>query len=306
MTDPQYTLIRADGTRIPIPPQGLTLGRSSQNDVVLRDSNISRRHARILLAAGRCWIRDEGSALGTLLNGKLVPGQIEFKPGDTLHLGPQAFTLEKYEAAVPITPEPIPTPKRRLKPGVAIGLGVGLVIILVAIAFITGIIGPGLSQPGYTRYHDPYNVYSLEVPESWEVEEGYDFEVYSAYFYDPAWVDEERGVMIIGAPLQGAGLLFGTDVLTPEDLLRFLVLSGELSGLEDALPDTDLRNLTLGGDPAASLETTINDGSISIHAQIVCVLSDDKFALFIAGFPQEDWEANQSIIDHMLNSLRLE
>jgi hypothetical protein len=305
MTEPQYILIRADGTRIPIPAQGLALGRSSQNDVVLKDTNISRRHARILLAAGRCWIRDEGSALGTLLNGQLVPGQTEFKPGDTLHLGPQAFTLEKQEAPEPTPLEPEPSTPRRVKPAVAIGLGVGLVAILVAVAFATGLIGGRTSSAGYTRYQDPYNVYSIDIPETWVAEEGYDFAVYTTFFRDPDWEDEERGVIITGAPLSDADLEFGVDVQAPEDMFIYAT-DFDMDELEELYPDVELRNVTLGGDPAIILEMTITENGITYNAQLASVLSEEAFAIFMAAFPQGEWEANQSVIDHMLDSLRLE
>jgi len=315
MSEPSYTLVRADGTRIPIPPTGLRLGRKGDNDVVVNGSNISRYHARILVAAGKCWIRDENSALGTLLNGQLVPGQIEFKPGDTLHLGAEAFYLEQVAPApaispvVEASPAPAAAPRRRLKPAVGIGLAIGLVAILLVVAYVSGLFGGGGFGTGgvqYTRFEDPNDLYSIEHPSSWVVEEAFDFDVYSLSFRNPGWEDDEQGVIVMASPLYGADILFSTDFLSPEDLLEFLVLSGQLLGLEESFPDTDVRTQSIGGNPAAVFETSFDDGANSYHTQVACVLSDENFVLFIAAFPEDSWKANRGIIEHMLGSLRLE
>ncbi|MBN2555466.1 MAG: FHA domain-containing protein [Anaerolineales bacterium] len=309
MTEPSFILIRADGTRISIPPGGVRLGRRGDNDVVVNGSNISRYHARILLAAGKCWIRDENSALGTLLNGQLVPGQMEFKPGDTLHLGAEAFYLEQQVPAA-VAAAPVSAPRRKLKPAVGIGLGIGLAAILLVAAFATGLLGGGsglgFDRTSYTRFTDANDVFSVEHPTDWVIEENYEFEEFTTYLHDPDWEDDERGVLILASPLFGAELLFGADLVSAEEVMEFLVMSGELLGVEAVFDNADISTRSISGDPAAVLETEVEEDGVRYHIKIVSVLSEDSFALFIAAFPRSEWNANRSTIEHMITSLRLE
>ena len=46
----------------------LTLGRDQTCDVRLAPRSVGNRHARVFTRAGRCYIEDLGSALGTFLN----------------------------------------------------------------------------------------------------------------------------------------------------------------------------------------------------------------------------------------------
>jgi pSer/pThr/pTyr-binding forkhead associated (FHA) protein/subtilisin family serine protease len=62
------------------------VGRESGNDIVLRSSQVSRRHARIHCARGVCTLEDLGSANGTRVNGERVDYAV-LKPGDHVRLG---------------------------------------------------------------------------------------------------------------------------------------------------------------------------------------------------------------------------
>jgi len=75
------------GQFIPIPNQGLTIGRSSQNQVHLRDRSISRIHATIIRTRRATYIRDENSSVGTYVNGQRVVGTVILHPGDVIQLG---------------------------------------------------------------------------------------------------------------------------------------------------------------------------------------------------------------------------
>jgi hypothetical protein len=68
-------------TRAPV-----TIGRLSNNDVVLSDSNVSRRHAELRKEGAAWFVRDLGSTNGTVVNGKPISDQ-ELKEGDRLSFG---------------------------------------------------------------------------------------------------------------------------------------------------------------------------------------------------------------------------
>jgi pSer/pThr/pTyr-binding forkhead associated (FHA) protein/subtilisin family serine protease len=71
------------------------IGRSGENDIVLDSLLVSRRHAGIQCAGGRCTVEDLGSANGVFVNGRRVSRTV-LSPGDRLRLGDVEVT---YEAA---------------------------------------------------------------------------------------------------------------------------------------------------------------------------------------------------------------
>lgn len=72
---------------LPIPPEGLSLGRSSQCHIQLPESCISRVHATILSTRRGIYIRDENSKLGTFVNGQRIFGPVLLKRGDVIQIG---------------------------------------------------------------------------------------------------------------------------------------------------------------------------------------------------------------------------
>jgi hypothetical protein len=80
----------AEGKRHAIPATGATIGRSRECDIVLADSNVSRKHAEIKPGPQGVWtLADLGSTNGVRVNGKSVPaGHAQpLEPGDHLTLG---------------------------------------------------------------------------------------------------------------------------------------------------------------------------------------------------------------------------
>ncbi len=63
-----------------------TIGTGQQNDLVLRDRYVSRRHASLKWRGGRLWIDDEGSRNGTWVNNLRVE-RCEVGPGARILLG---------------------------------------------------------------------------------------------------------------------------------------------------------------------------------------------------------------------------
>jgi len=77
-----------DGERYSIPPGGLSVGRESDNQIVLTSPSASRYHARVMHAEGRHYVGDLRSANGTQLNGERLRGASRLlNGGDTITIG---------------------------------------------------------------------------------------------------------------------------------------------------------------------------------------------------------------------------
>jgi Protein of unknown function (DUF3662)/FHA domain len=75
------------GKRLVVPPGGALIGRSRECDIVIDDSNVSRRHAEIS-PSGQSWlIQDLGSTNGVRVNGRHVDGPHPLETGDRVELG---------------------------------------------------------------------------------------------------------------------------------------------------------------------------------------------------------------------------
>ncbi len=88
--------VRAEGKRLPVPASGAVLGRSRDCDIVLEDSNVSRRHAEIRPAGTGWTVADLGSTNGVRVNGRAASGAVAITPGDRFELGtvPMSFEVE--------------------------------------------------------------------------------------------------------------------------------------------------------------------------------------------------------------------
>jgi len=75
----------------------LRIGRSSSNDIVIKDASVSRHHARILLQNGRLLILDENSANGTFVNQKRTRLK-KLHDGDEVQLGDVQLRFELTSA----------------------------------------------------------------------------------------------------------------------------------------------------------------------------------------------------------------
>ncbi len=75
---------------------GATLGRSREADIVLDDTNVSRKHAEVRPSGGSWTVRDLGSTNGVKVNGRrLDPNRPQsLKRGDVIELGTSRATFE--------------------------------------------------------------------------------------------------------------------------------------------------------------------------------------------------------------------
>ena len=79
------------GQRIPLTKSAMTLGRKD-TDIILPDSEISRRHCTLVVFDHLIVIRDNGSANGTMINGTVINEGL-LKNGDELQVGMTVLKL---------------------------------------------------------------------------------------------------------------------------------------------------------------------------------------------------------------------
>ena len=89
----QTASLLIDGRRVVIGPQGATIGRGRQADVVLNDPNVSRKHAEIRPRGGSWVVTDLGSTNGSQLNGRRIDGPEVLRSGDEIELGASVMTF---------------------------------------------------------------------------------------------------------------------------------------------------------------------------------------------------------------------
>lgn len=86
------------GQQFPIGDTPVTLGRHSDNGVVISKENVSRFHAEVRREGHGFVLYDRGSSNGTLVNGERVTSH-ELQPGDVIKIGDETF---RFEAADPM------------------------------------------------------------------------------------------------------------------------------------------------------------------------------------------------------------
>ena len=69
------------------------IGRSSDNDIILNDGRVSRRHARIVAEGARYLLTDLNSGNGTFVNDAAITGPTELHPGDRIGIGETVLTF---------------------------------------------------------------------------------------------------------------------------------------------------------------------------------------------------------------------
>jgi predicted component of type VI protein secretion system len=122
------------GKVFPLDKNEIYIGRDVNSDLVISDSEVSRKHARITLQAGGFVLEDLGSTNGTFVNGQRLIGPHLLRQGELVMLGenvsltfepgfdPDA-TMVSAPSPVAVFPqsqppyEPQPLPTRQEYPG---------------------------------------------------------------------------------------------------------------------------------------------------------------------------------------------
>ena len=117
-----------EGRTYQLEGEKLSIGRDTSNKISINDSEVSRKHARLLWQGDGYLLEDFGSTNGTFVNGQRLSGSTLLKVGDLVTLGETVMLL--YESdydpdatvmssksksakaikAAPPRPTPVPVP----------------------------------------------------------------------------------------------------------------------------------------------------------------------------------------------------
>ncbi len=86
-------IVLSDGRRVAVSSEPLIIGRLPECDVVLPDSNVSRRHAELRRKGDGVFVTDLGSTNGTRVNGAPVREQL-LVSGDEISVGTTRLIFE--------------------------------------------------------------------------------------------------------------------------------------------------------------------------------------------------------------------
>ncbi len=97
----RFTFYLKDGSNVyPLHLGMNSVGRLPDNDVVVRDECVSRRHCAVLIHSDlRCELHDVASKNGTILNGKKIPHPTKLQSGDQITLCNRRLTFHIAEIA---------------------------------------------------------------------------------------------------------------------------------------------------------------------------------------------------------------
>jgi serine phosphatase RsbU (regulator of sigma subunit) len=89
----------AQGRRLEIDAQPITVGRGATQTLVCDDRDVSRQHARISVLNGAVVVEDLNSTNGTFVDDERISGAVTLKEGARIRLGGQLFKYERRSRA---------------------------------------------------------------------------------------------------------------------------------------------------------------------------------------------------------------
>ena len=76
-----------------------SIGRVEGNDIILPSNSVSRTHARIFVAQGRCYVDDLDSSNGVIVDGERISTRTELQNATRIQVGEFTFFLEQARQA---------------------------------------------------------------------------------------------------------------------------------------------------------------------------------------------------------------
>ena len=102
----QYQLVMHSGPTpgkvFPLEGDIVTIGRESENGIIINDAEVSRKHTQFVFQGGKFIVTDLGSTNGTFVNGQRLTGQHILQPGEVISLGEQINLL--FESITQVDP----------------------------------------------------------------------------------------------------------------------------------------------------------------------------------------------------------
>src|SRR6185436_10048775 len=97
---------------MPLTKDTISIGRTPENDIELKDSLISRKHTSIVKKGDRYVVYDLGSSNGTFVNRERVEMK-PLEPGDVIRVGDsEIHYIEEGKATAPKPAGPGPDPRK--------------------------------------------------------------------------------------------------------------------------------------------------------------------------------------------------
>src|SRR2546425_2843656 len=147
---------------IEVDTKRFTIGRTPENDLVIEDMSLSRRHALIENFEGRFNLSDCGSSNGTFVNGNSITALTELSDWDVLTFGGVGDILVRIDdnsgthasgvlhtGGVRTITKPTASKNQSWLSGPVIAIGSAVIIILVTV--IALLIGQNSNSPGGSK-----------------------------------------------------------------------------------------------------------------------------------------------------------
>jgi DNA-binding winged helix-turn-helix (wHTH) protein len=94
-----YCAVQWGTQHIPLPPGTYVIGRGPDAPISVPASNVSRRHAQIVVTASGATLEDLGSRNGTSLGGSPISGRVDLKHQDRIVIGPATLVFQQSDEA---------------------------------------------------------------------------------------------------------------------------------------------------------------------------------------------------------------
>ena len=93
--------------------QTLSFGRDDDNDIILDDDGVSRKHGALSFDNGTLWLQDSGSRNGIYVNGNRIVGHKALKVADEILIGEHVLRVAWEDSTLDDFEDMSPAKKRR-------------------------------------------------------------------------------------------------------------------------------------------------------------------------------------------------